>query len=148
MALFDDDIFEELERMRRRINQLTQRMWQLWWPSVGEELQTIRSFPVDISETEDDVIVRADLPGFSKEDISLHATENTIEIVAQKKQKKVERTEKMYLAERKFGEMRRFLTLPARVDYEKAEANFENGVLTVRLPKKEKKKVGKKIEVK
>jgi HSP20 family protein len=148
MALFDDDIFEELERMRRRINQLTQRMWQLWWPSVGEELQTIRSFPVDISETEDDVIVRADLPGFSKEDISLHATENTIEIVAQKKQKKVERTEKMYLAERKFGEMRRFLTLPARVDYEKAEANFENGVLTVRLPKKEKKKAGKKIEVK
>lgn len=144
MPFFDDNIFDELEKMRKRINRLMERMMQ----PVGEELQAFRSFPVDVSETEDDVVVRAELPGFEKEDISTKVTENTMEISARKKQRKIERTEKSYREERKFGAMQRFLTLPARVEYGKADAKFENGVLTVKLPKKEKKKIGKEIKVK
>jgi HSP20 family protein len=146
MPLWDDDIFEELERMRRRINNLMRSMRRAWIP-LEEELSSFWSFPIDVSETDKEIIVRADLPGFKKDEISIIATENTLEISAQHKEKKIEKTEKMYRAERRFGALRRFLTLPTKVDYTKAEAEFENGVLTIRLQKKEKKK-GKKIKIK
>lgn len=138
-----EDPFEELEKMRKRLDYIMRRMWQ----PVGEEMQ-FYSFPVDVSETDDNIIVRADLPGFKKDEISIRATENTLEISAQHKEKKIEKTERMYRSERKYGMYKRFLTLPVPVDYEKAEAKLENGVLTVSIPKKEKKKVGKKVEVK
>ena len=136
--------FDELERMHKRIHHLMRRMWE----PVNEEMQSFGAFPVDVNETEGEVIVKADLPGFDKDEVAVKATENNVEIIAEHKEKKIEKTEKAYREEIKFGSFRRFLTLPSRVDYENCDANFENGVLTLKLPKKEKKKVGKEIKIK
>ncbi|MGC8993240.1 MAG: Hsp20/alpha crystallin family protein [Candidatus Aenigmatarchaeota archaeon] len=137
--MFEEDIFEELARMRRRIDRLMKA-------AFGSLESEVESFPVDISETENEIIVRADLPGFSKDEVSVNATENSIEISAEHKEKREEKGEKFYRIERRVGSFKRVLSLPALVEPEKAKAKMKDGVLEVILPKKEKKK-GKEIKV-
>jgi HSP20 family protein len=138
--MFEEDIFDELLRMRRRIERLMRSLGSL------ASFEEIESFPVDISETENEIIVRADLPGFSKDEVSVNATENTLTIEAKHKEEKKEKGEKYYTVERKFGSFRRVISLPVEVEPEKARARMKDGVLEVILPKKEKKK-GKEIKV-
>jgi HSP20 family protein len=138
--MFEEDIFDELLRMRRRIERLMRSLGSL------ASFEEIESFPVDISETENEIIVRADLPGFSKDEVSVNATENSLTIEAKHKEEKKEKGEKYYTVERKFGSFRRVISLPVEVEPEKARARMKDGVLEVILPKKEKKK-GKEIKV-
>jgi HSP20 family protein len=137
--MFEEDIFDELLRMKRRIERLMRSFGSL----ASEEIE---SFPIDISETENEVIVRADLPGFSKEEVSVNATENTLTIEAKRKEKKEEKGERFYRIERKIGSLRRTVSLPVEIDAEGAKAKMKDGVLEIVLPKKEKRK-GKEIEI-
>ena len=137
---WDEDIFEELERMRKRIDMITQRMLQPLSREFAE-------MPIDISETDNEIIVRADLPGFKKDEVSIRATEDSLEIEAEHKEKRIEKNERFYRAERKVGKVFRRIQLPEPVDYENARARMEDGVLTIVLPKKEKGKAKKKIEI-
>lgn len=131
------DPFEELERMRRRMRELMRESFR------GFE----ESFPVDVSETDEDLIIKADLPGFDKDEISIRLTENTLEISAHHKEKKVEETEKFYRAERRLGALRRFLTLPVEVDPDTAKAKLEKGILEIRVKKARPSKKAKKVEI-
>lgn len=140
--MFWEDPFEDIERARRRLR----RLMEIWGP-MWESMPRFREFPVDIAEVEDELIIRANLPGFDKGDIKIRATENTIEIAASKKEEKREKTETMFRAERKMGALRRAFTLPTEVDPDTAKTSFERGVLEIRLKKKKPAKKTKEIKV-
>jgi HSP20 family protein len=102
---------------------------------------------VDVYETEEDVVVKATVPGVKPEDIDISVTGDTLTIKGEfKEEEKVEK-ENYIRRERRQGSFSRSLTLPTSVDVEKANAEFEHGVLKLTLPKAEEVKP-KTIEVK
>ena len=103
--------------------------------------------PVDIHETDDAFILEADLPGLTKEDISLSVVEDRITLKGSRKREEnhVEKGYRRY--ERAEGAFERSFRIDGGIDAAKVEARFENGVLTVRLPKPEESKP-RQIEVK
>ena len=119
-----------------------------WWPGFRvPELEEVAP-PVDIFEEGENVIVKAELPGMSKEDIHVTLTEDTLTVSGEKK--KEERVEKKdyQRLERSYGSFRRSFTLPVEVQNEKAAAKFKDGVLEIRVPKSEEaKKKEKKIMI-
>ena len=108
----------------------------------------MRRMPVNIAETDKQVIVKAELPGFKKEEINLNVTEGTIEISASKRQEKVEQGERYFRQEKKAGAIRRSFTLPAIVDPDKTEARLADSMLTIVMPKTVERKKRRKVEVK
>ena len=102
---------------------------------------------IDIADEKKFVCVTAELPGMDKEDIHLTVEENHLRIRGEKKTEMKKEEEGFYRAERFFGAFERAIPLPVDVDPDRAEARFEKGVLTVRLPKIEPASEPKKVEV-
>ena len=138
------DPFEEMDRTYRKLHEMMRRAWEPMrqpWMRFREE-----AFPVDLEDTDGELILKADLPGFEKDDIALRVTENTVEISAKRKEEKKEVTKTTYVRERRAGAYRRIMNLPVTIDPESVSAEFKNGVLTVRMKKKEVKR-GKEIKI-
>jgi HSP20 family protein len=95
------------------------------------------TFPVDIWETDDKMVVRAALPGVRPEDAGISVSEGVLTIKGEAKSERTEEKQDYYCQEIRYGAFSRSIQLPVRVDPERAEAAFENGVLTVTLPKAE-----------
>jgi HSP20 family protein len=102
-----------------------------WFEKIME-----KSFPVDVIDHLDKIIVRAELPGVAKKNISIKAVDRTLEIKAEHLQEKKELGETMFMQERRYGWFYRVIPLPTEVEAEKAEASLEDGILEVVLPKK------------
>jgi HSP20 family protein len=92
---------------------------------------------LDVSETEDDIIVRAELPGIDKEDVSISITKNILSIKGEKKKEDKIEGENFYRVERSYGSFHRKIELPSEVDSDKVEATTEDGILKIVLPKSE-----------
>jgi HSP20 family protein len=104
---------------------------------------------VNISESDKEITVSAELPGMDDKDIDVSLSKNELTIKGEKKEEKEEKKENFYHMERTYGSFQRTLPLPSEVEDNKAEANFKNGVLTIKLPKAPHAiKETKKIEVK
>ena len=139
-----NDPFKELEEMQERMNKLMKNFWERGPSAAG----TMRGFPVDLKEKNDKLVVEADLPGVSKENIAVKVKDNQLMISGQEKEHRKEENENYYRRERSKKGMQRRITLPEDVESEKAEAEMNDGVLKVTLPKKEKEeKESKEIEV-
>jgi len=102
---------------------------------------------VDISETATDVIVKADVPGFKKEELQLSVTEDSITIRGETKSEKKEEKENFYQMERYCGSFSRTMTLPSAVKNKEAKASYQDGVLTVTIPKTEQSEKSHKVDI-
>jgi HSP20 family protein len=89
----------------------------------------------DLAETDDAYTLRVDVPGMTKEDISINLQNNTLTISGERLSERTEESEEYVRVERAFGNFHRTFTLPDAVDQENIEATYENGVLTINIPK-------------
>ena len=96
--------------------------------------------PVDVLEEKDHIRIVLELPGVKPEDVNISLEQNVLTISGTKQQQAEERTERVHRYERTYGAFERSFTLPASVDAQNIKASYENGVLTVTLPKTEKAK--------
>ena len=104
----------------------------------GEEAKVSTWRPsVDIYETDDALVIKAELPGVSKDDVSIDVHQNRLTLRGQRKHETDVKDEHYHRVERSYGSFQRSFTLPATVDAEKAEASFKDGVLELRLPRLE-----------
>jgi len=92
---------------------------------------------VDILETEDALVLRADLPDVKAEDIDVRVENNTLTLSGKRNFDKDETVKGWHRIERSYGEFVRSFEVPSTVDTEKVAADYKNGVLTISLPKKE-----------
>jgi len=89
----------------------------------------------DLAETDDAYTLRVDVPGMTKEDISINLQNNTLTISGERLSERTEESEEYVRVERAFGNFHRTFTLPDAVDQENIAATYENGVLTINIPK-------------
>jgi HSP20 family protein len=93
---------------------------------------------VDLSENDDEFIVRASVPGFTEDQITAEVKDGVLSIRAEKSEDQQESNERWHRRERRWGSVERQVMLPAPVQEEQATAELANGVLTLRLPKVQK----------
>jgi len=96
--------------------------------------------PMDLTEAEDHYVLKADLPGMSEEDVSIEVDGGVLTLSGERKAEHVQREKGWHRIERSFGRFQRQLTLPDGVDAESVSAEFDRGVLSVRIPKPERVK--------
>lgn len=129
-TLFDD--------LRQTLESLSE---QLERPEAGGDIEVsshVGQLSVDVSETDDSLVVTADLPGFERDDIDVTVRDDTLHLRAIHETESEESDDEQYLRrERSRRSVSRTLRLPHPVDAEGANASFNNGVLTVTLPKSE-----------
>ena len=134
----------------RRTDDIVDRFWKGF--GVGPTLRNgggASRIPLDVVQSNDDVVVRASVPGAAPEDIGVDIEDGVLtvstETTSESEQKEEEET--YLLRERRSGSYRRSLRLPDSVDADKAESSYEHGVVTITFPKVEAKKA-KRIEIK
>jgi len=99
---------------------------------VGEWIPAL-----DIAETDDAIIVKAELPGLARNDVELTLTDDVLTVRGEKKAENEEKTKSFHRVERSYGSFERSVRLSTSVKPDKVMATFKNGVLTVHLPKVE-----------
>lgn len=114
---------------------------------LDEPFDEFTKSAVDVYEEGNDVVVKADLPGFKKEEISIQLEDNTLSLEAKREKDEEVSERNYYRKERREVYVRESITLPAGVDREKATAKLEDGVLVIRVPKTGPAKAGTTINI-
>jgi HSP20 family protein len=104
---------------------------------MGPRLRSAGMTPrMDVSETDQGYLVKAEMPGVKKEDIKVNVDGNQVSITAQTQQESEQKSENMLCTERSWGQYYRSFTLPQPVDDAQAKAEYHDGILELTLPKK------------
>lgn len=148
MALIRWDPFREMTSLQERMNRLFSDV--LARSPVGEEEITRGAWvpAVDIYEKNECLVIKAELPGIRKEDVTVEVEDNTLTLKGEKKFESDVKEESYHRVERSYGSFQRSFTLPATVDQAKVKAVFKDGILEITLPKVEEAKPKQiKVEV-
>ena len=139
MAMNRWDPFRDLGSLQDRMNRLFDdagRGWRHEEPAAT----TTWSPAVDIFETEGEIVVKAELPGVDRKDITLHLENNVLTLKGERRFEKETKEENYHRIERAYGGFSRSFSIPATVDEEKIRADYRDGILKIALPKKEQAK--------
>jgi len=134
------DPFRDLETIQNEMNKLFDSSLLRFGDRNVGLLDGAWSPAVDVYDSKDNVMVRADIPGMTKDEIDVSVRNDTLMIKGEKKQEKETKEKDFVRTERFYGSFNRAIRLPAAVDAAKVNASYKNGVLELVLPKKEESK--------
>jgi len=145
----EDAILDFRNQMNRLFDTFFERPFNLS-PMFGETGFTSGFAPqLDVSETDKEIHIAAELPGLEPEDIHITVDRNTLTISGEKQAEKEDKGKHYYRVERSYGNFQRSIALPEGIDENKIDATFKRGVLKISLPKTaEYQKQSKRIQVK
>lgn len=132
MALVRWEPLHEIEDMFDRYTKA------MGWPTIrGQEFMTTGDWTprVDISETNSEIVIKAEIPEVKKEDVKVTVDKGVLTIRGERKQEKEEKDKKFHRIERFYGKFMRSFTLPDNVDDGAVKASFKDGMLNVQIPK-------------
>ncbi len=149
MSVLRWDPFEELREVQRSLDRLFDELVGRRPPRRAQAREVAVWEPaVEVYETDQEVVVRAELPGVDPKDVNVTVQDNTLTIEAEAREEQEERGRNYLRRELRYGRFVRGLTLPVEVRSDAAKASYRNGVLEVRVPKSERAKPRQvKVEV-
>ena len=127
---------DPLSDLRSQINRVFDDFWGESWLAPSREMAAGFSPRVDVTETDKEVKVSAEIPGVEPKDIDVSVEDGMLTIRGEKKYEREEKEKEQYRMERSYGSFERAIALPAEVDKAKAKAEFKQGVLRLTLPKR------------
>jgi len=136
MAITKWDPFRDIMVLRDRMNRLFEDLVSSPKFEESDIIQSTWSPAVDIYETENELVLTAELPGVEEKDVEIKVEDNTLSLRGERKFEKETREENYHRIERAYGSFYRSFSLPNYVDQEKISAEYENGLLKVHMPKK------------
>ncbi len=128
----------EFSTMQDRMNRMNRLFRESYSPQEPEEALTTTSFapPVDIYEDEHNITLKLEVPGIDEKDIDVRIDNNTLTVHGERKMEKEEKEENFHRVERRYGSFTRSFTLPSSVDLAQVSADYNRGVLKIKLAKK------------
>jgi HSP20 family protein len=149
-VLLKEKMTDLRENVRRAVDRLVPRRanshWRghgdLWFPSFFET----GGPALDVQETDDEIIVTAEMPGLDKDDFAVEISADRLVLRGEKQRNAEEQGSGYYYAERSFGSFVRVVPLPCEIDTERVKARYRNGLLRIAMPKSENARA-RRIEV-
>ena len=135
MAIIRWDPFRDLMTLREKMN----RLFEDAFAARGEEKELVSGTwtpSVDIYETENSLILTAEVPGLDEKDVEIKIEDNTLTLQGERKFEKETKEENYHRIERSYGSFYRSFTLPNYIDHDKITAEHESGILKITMPKK------------
>ncbi len=140
------DPFREISSLREEVDRLFDAFFGRQAEKMLRKREAFWVPAVDIEETENEFIVKAELPGLKKDEVKLSISEDTLTISGERKMEKEEKGKTYHRVEMNYGKFERTIRFPTEVVPDKAKASYKDGILTITVPKSEKAK-GKEIEI-
>ncbi len=125
--------------LQRQLNRLFEDFFgDTGWPTLWEGARS--SLAIDLAETDEEYLITAEIPGMDPKNVSVSVTGNILTLKGEKRNELEKKAKNFHRVERNYGVLQRMITLPGDVDVNKVHASSKDGVLTVRIAKREEAK--------